>query len=66
MMKLSKMHKRLLALTAALPMAWGELEKPFAVNVGNPHIIFFVEDADAGSVAAGAGLFFSMTKTAVV
>jgi diaminopimelate epimerase len=31
--------------TAALPMAWGELEKPFAVNVGNPHLVFFVPDA---------------------
>jgi diaminopimelate epimerase len=30
--------------TAALPMAWGELERPFAVNVGNPHLVFFVED----------------------
>ncbi len=31
--------------TAALPMAWGELERPFAVNVGNPHLVFFVPDA---------------------
>jgi len=31
--------------TAALPMAWGELEHPFAVNVGNPHLVFFVPDA---------------------
>jgi diaminopimelate epimerase len=31
--------------TAALPMAWDELEKPFAVNVGNPHLVFFVPDA---------------------
>jgi len=31
--------------TAALPMAWGELEQPFAVNVGNPHLVFFVPDA---------------------
>jgi diaminopimelate epimerase len=31
--------------TAALPMAWGELEQPFAVNVGNPHVVFFVPDA---------------------
>ena len=30
--------------TAELPMAWGELEKPFAVNVGNPHLVFFVDD----------------------
>jgi len=31
--------------TARLPMAWDELEKPFAVNVGNPHLVFFVPDA---------------------
>jgi diaminopimelate epimerase len=32
--------------TAALPMAWGELEHPMALNVGNPHLVFFVADAD--------------------
>jgi diaminopimelate epimerase len=26
-------------------MAWGELEHPFAVNVGNPPLVFFVPDA---------------------
>jgi diaminopimelate epimerase len=31
--------------TAALPMAWDSLEHPFAVNVGNPHLVFFVPDA---------------------
>ena len=31
--------------TNPLPMAWDELEKPFAVNVGNPHLVFFVPDA---------------------
>jgi len=31
--------------TAALPMAWDGLEHPFAVNVGNPHLVFFVDDA---------------------
>jgi diaminopimelate epimerase len=31
--------------TAALPMAWDGLEEPFAVNVGNPHVVFFVPDA---------------------
>jgi diaminopimelate epimerase len=30
---------------AALPMAWDGLEQPFAVNVGNPHLVFFVSDA---------------------
>jgi diaminopimelate epimerase len=33
--------------TASLPLAWEGLDHGFAVNVGNPHIIFFVEDADA-------------------
>ena len=28
--------------TTALPMAWDGLEQPFAVNVGNPHLVFFV------------------------
>jgi diaminopimelate epimerase len=31
--------------TAPLPMAWDELEHPMAVNVGNPHVVFFVPDA---------------------
>jgi diaminopimelate epimerase len=30
--------------TARLPMGWGPLEKPMAVNVGNPHVVFFVAD----------------------
>jgi diaminopimelate epimerase len=37
--------------TFAMPVGWpmdeGALEGPMAVNVGNPHVIFFVEDADA-------------------
>ena len=33
--------------TAALPVAWEELSDPAAVNIGNPHAIFFVEDSDA-------------------
>jgi diaminopimelate epimerase len=32
--------------TAAMPVGWEELRDPAAVNVGNPHVIFFVEDAD--------------------
>jgi diaminopimelate epimerase len=32
--------------TAAMPVGWEELEKPAAVNVGNPHVIFFVDDCD--------------------
>ena len=33
--------------THSMPVGWGELEAPIAVNVGNPHVVFFVEDADA-------------------
>jgi diaminopimelate epimerase len=33
--------------TAAMPVGWEELQNPAAVNVGNPHLIFFVSDADA-------------------
>jgi diaminopimelate epimerase len=32
--------------TAAMPVGWEELQSPFAVNVGNPHVVFFVDDAD--------------------
>jgi len=37
--------------TSAMPVGWEELQNPFAVNVGNPHIIFFVEDTDAVDLA---------------
>lgn len=30
--------------TAALPVGWDELTAPAAVNVGNPHLVFFVPD----------------------
>jgi len=33
--------------TFAMPVGWESLDAPMAVNVGNPHAIFFVEDADA-------------------
>jgi diaminopimelate epimerase len=33
--------------THSLPVAWEALENPTAVNVGNPHVIFFVDDCDA-------------------
>ena len=33
--------------TNPLPMAWGELMRPMALNVGNPHLVFFVDDVDA-------------------
>lgn len=37
--------------TAAMPVGWDELENPAAVNVGNPHVVFFVDDADAVDLA---------------
>jgi diaminopimelate epimerase len=37
--------------TRDMPVAWGALERPVAVNVGNPHVIFFVPDADAVPLA---------------
>jgi diaminopimelate epimerase len=37
--------------TAAMPVGWGELQNAAAVNVGNPHLIFFVGDADAVDLA---------------
>jgi diaminopimelate epimerase len=33
--------------TAKMPVGWESLEGPMAVNVGNPHVVFFVDDADA-------------------
>ena len=33
--------------TLAMPVAWDELAHPSAVNVGNPHVVFFVPDDDA-------------------
>ena len=32
--------------TLAMPVGWEELDAPAAVNVGNPHVVFFVDDAD--------------------
>lgn len=41
--------------TSAMPVSWpsgnGALENPIAVNVGNPHVVFFVDDADAVNLA---------------
>jgi diaminopimelate epimerase len=34
-----------------MPVGWEELEAPIAVNVGNPHVIFFVPDSDAVDLA---------------
>ncbi|MGB7408929.1 MAG: diaminopimelate epimerase [Pontixanthobacter sp.] len=33
--------------TANMPVSWETLANPAAVNVGNPHVVFFVPDADA-------------------
>ena len=33
--------------TAHLPLAWGPLEHPMALSVGNPHLVFFVADEKA-------------------
>jgi diaminopimelate epimerase len=37
--------------TSDLPVAWEELRGPFAVNVGNPHVVFFVEEARSVDLA---------------
>lgn len=33
--------------TLSMPVGWGPLETPSAVNVGNPHVVFFVDDSGA-------------------
>lgn len=33
--------------TLSMPVGWGPLDTPGAVNVGNPHVISFVDDCDA-------------------
>lgn len=33
--------------TLAMPVGWEMLDDPGAVSVGNPHVIFFVEDTDS-------------------
>ena len=37
--------------TAALPMGWDELGSPAAINVGNPHLVFFVDAIDEERLA---------------
>ncbi len=37
--------------TMALPVGWEGLENPVAVNLGNPHVVFFVPDCDAVDLA---------------
>jgi diaminopimelate epimerase len=38
--------------TNPLPMAWGELVRPMALNVGNPHLVFFVDELDSAPIEA--------------
>jgi diaminopimelate epimerase len=38
--------------SAALPLAWDDLAAPMAVNVGNPHAVFFVDDSQSIDLAA--------------
>ena len=33
--------------TYSMPVGWDGLENPIAVNVGNPHVVFFVPDTDS-------------------
>lgn len=33
--------------THDMPVAWDALSRPIAVNIGNPHVVFFVEDVAA-------------------
>ena len=37
--------------TLTMPVGWEDLESPAAVNVGNPHVVFFVGDADTADLA---------------
>jgi diaminopimelate epimerase len=37
--------------TLAMPVSWEDLPPPCAVNVGNPHVIFFVPDLAAVDTA---------------
>ena len=37
--------------TFDMPVSWEGLDHPMAVNVGNPHVIFFVDDGDAIDLA---------------
>ena len=37
--------------TAALPLAWGDLAHPAAINMGNPHLVFLRDEIDAVDLA---------------
>jgi len=36
--------------TNPLPMAWESLTRPMALNVGNPHLVFFVDNLDSAPI----------------
>ena len=42
--------------TLSMPVGWDMLENPIAVNVGNPHAIFFVEDLDAVQILSRSAI----------
>jgi len=37
--------------TLTMPVGWEDLQSPVAVNVGNPHVVFFVPDCDKVDLA---------------
>ena len=37
--------------TRAMPVGWDALQSPAAINVGNPHVVFFVDDLAAVDLA---------------
>ena len=37
--------------TAPMPVGWEDLQNPIAVNVGNPHVVFLMEDASSVDLA---------------
>ena len=41
--------------TNPMPMAWGPLEHPMALNVGNPHLVFFVAGCRPRSTSTSSG-----------
>ena len=41
--------------TARMPVGWEELQEPAAVNVGNPHVVFFVARRRRGRSRRGSG-----------
>lgn len=43
--------------TNPIPMGWENLDRPQAINVGNPHVVFFVDDLeDADIEGLGPGI----------